>query len=298
MSSYGEKMPRNGPGQWFWGGWQPAALLLVLLVALPPSNAAAGGGWVKKKRGFYGKVSVGSLRSNRYYSLTGTLNDQGAQFRQTSVNLYAEYGLTNRLTAILNVPAWRSNRFATTGRTTGIGDAMVELKYGLLTGKIPVAVSVAPSLPIGKSRALVADVNTPGSLINLPIGDGELNVWTRLYASLPISSRAYVSFDGGLNLRTQGFSNQYTAGAEVGYKVGRVWVNGTIRQLATIGTPNPNKGSFVYGEGLAYLGYSVGAAVPITSTISLTVDYANLLSGQRNVYAGATLGVGLSVQID
>ena len=268
------------------------------MVALSLTDAAAGGGWVKKKRGFYGKVSVTSLRFNRYYSLTGTLNDQGAQFRQTSLNLYAEYGLTNRLTVILNVPGFRSNRFATTGRTLGIGDAMVELKYGLLTGKIPVAISVAPSFPTGKSGALVADVNRPGSLINLPIGDGELNVWTRAYASLPVSPRAYVSFDGGLNIRTQGFSNQYTAGAQVGYKAGPVWLNGAIRRLATVGTTDANKGSFVYGEGLAYVGYSFGAAVPVTPTVSLTVDYANSVSGQRNVYSGATLGIGLSVQID
>lgn len=272
--------------------------LVVLLVAVSLTEVAAGGGWVKKKRAFYGKISVGSLRSNRYYSLTGTLNDQGAQFRQTSLNLYAEYGLTNRLTVILNVPGFRSNRFATTGRTAGIGDAMVELKYGLLTGKIPVAISVAPSLPIGKNRALVADVNRPGNQINLPIGDGELNVWTRAYASLPLSSRAYVSFDGGLNLRTQGFSNQYTVGAELGYKVGTVWLNGTVRRLATVGTPDPNKGSFVYGEGLAYVGYSFSAAVPVTPKLSLTVDYANLLGGQRNVYSGPTLGIGLSVQIE
>ena len=76
----------------------------------------------------------------------------------------------------------------------------------------------------GESRTLVADVNRSGSPINLPVGDGELNVWTRAYASLPVSSRAYVSFDGGLNLRTQWFSNQYTTGAEVGDASG-VWVN-------------------------------------------------------------------------
>lgn len=273
---------------------------LVLLITIGgPIQTRAGGGWVKKKRSFYGKVSVSSFRSRQYYSLLGTLNDQGAQFRQTSVNLYAEYGLTDRLTVILNTPLFRANRFANTGTTSGFGDAMVELKYGLLTKKIPVAISIAPSFPTGKSRALVASENIPGNFINLPIGDGELNIWTRAYASSSLGNNTYVSADAGYNFRTQGFTNQYTFGGEIGHRFGeKLWINGTIRQFATAGTPNPNKGSFVYGEGLEYVGYSVGAAYALSKQISLTVDYANLLGHRQNVYSGPTLGIGLSVQLN
>lgn len=292
-----------------WPGFeQPGRLLarrllaagLVLLVSLGgPTGARAGGGWVKKKRSFYGKVSVSSFRSNKYYSLLGNLNDQGAQFRQTSVNLYAEYGLTDRLTVILNTPLFRANRFANTGTTSGFGDAMVELKYGLLTRKIPVAISIAPSFPTGKSRALVANRDVPGNFINLPIGDGELNIWTRGYASSSLGNNTYVSADAGYNFRTQGFTNQYTFGGEIGHRFGeKLWINGTLRQFATAGTPNPNKGSFVYGEGLEYVGYSVGAAYSVSQQISLTVDYANLLGRRQNVYSGPMVGVGLSVQLN
>ena len=287
-----------GSGRWRTGRLVVGGIALLLLLA-GLTDVRAGGGWVKKKRSFYGKVTVSSFRSNKYYSLLGTLNDQGAQFRQTSVNLYAEYGLTDRLTVILNTPLLRVNRFANTGSTAGFGDAMVELKYGLLTKKIPVAISIAPTFPTGKSRALVANKDVPGNFINLPIGDGELNVWTRAYASSSLGKNTYVSADAGYNFRTQGFTNQYTFAGEIGHHFGeRLWVNGVLRQFATAGTPNPSKGSFVYGEGLEYVGYSFGAAYSVSKQISLTVDYANLLGHRQNVYSGPTVGFGLSVQLN
>lgn len=298
------RLQNHQPRRSYRAGWWPASgmvaggLGLLLTVGIV-TDGRAGGGWPRPKKTFYGKISVSSFRSNRYYSLLGTLNDQGAEFRQTSVNLYAEYGLTNRLTVILNMPLIRANRFANTGTTTGIGDAMVELKYALPIKKIPVAISVAPSFPTGKSRALVANRDIAGNFINLPIGDGEFNVWTRAYASSSLGNNSYVSVDAGYNFRTQGFTNQYTIGGEVGYHFAhRLWVNTTLRQFATAGTPNPNKGSFVYGEGLTYVGYSVGAAFSVTKQLSLTVDYANLLGHRQNVYSGATIGLGLSVQLD
>lgn len=271
-------------------------LLLAALTNVPES--LAGGGWVRKQRTFYGKLNVVSFRTNRYYNLGGELNDQGAQFRQTSLNLYAEYGLTSRLTVIANVPVIRSNSFSNTTSTTGFGDATIEFKYGLLTGPVHLAIGVAPQLPTGKSRALVDNLNRPGDQINLPIGDGELNVWTRGYISIPFSSRGYVSFDGGYNLRTQGFSNQYASGVEIGYKIATIWVNGTVRRLASVGTPDTNKGSFVYGEGLAYTAYSFGAAVPLTPKISLTADYSNLIGSGKNTYSGPVYGLGLSLQLE
>lgn len=285
-------------------GWLPIpgflAVGILLLISLGgPTDALAGGGWVQKKRSFYGKIGISSFRSVKYYSLLGDLNDQGAQFRQTAVNLYAEYGLTSRLTVTLSTPLLRANRFANTETAAGFGDAMVELKYGLLTKKIPVAISIAPSFPTGKSRALVADKNLPGNFINLPIGDGELNIWTRAYASSSLGKNTYVSADAGYNFRTRGFTNQYTFAVEVGHRFGkRLWTNGTLRQFATAGRPNPNQGSFVYGEGLAYVGYSLGTAYLVGKQISLTADYANLLGGRQNVYSGSTVGFGLSVQLN
>lgn len=270
--------------------------LLPLLTLINVPDGVAGGGWVLKKRAFYGKLNVVSFRTNKYYNLSGQLNDQGAQFRQTSLNLYAEYGLTSRLTVIANVPVFRQNSFATTNATTGFGDAMIELKYGLLTGPVHVAISVAPQLPTGRSRALVDNLNRPGDQINLPIGDGELNVWSRGYVSVPFSSRGYVSLDGGYNYRTQGFSDQYSFGAEIGYKIANIWVNGTLRRLDSVGTPDPNRGSFVYGEGLEFTAYSFGAAVPLTKKISLTADYSNMIGPCKNTYSGPIYGLGVSVQ--
>ncbi|MBO0937299.1 hypothetical protein J2I47_12145 [Fibrella sp. HMF5335] len=275
-----------------WGG----LLLGLALLGLVP-DGVAGGGWVRKKSTFYGKLRVSSFRTNKYYNLAGELNDQGAQFQQTSLDLYAEYGLSKRLTLILNAPLFRSNKFSTTNAATGFGDVLVEAKYGILTGNFPVAISVGAQLPTGQSRILVADVNRPGSQINLPIGDGELNIWTKAYASIPFSSRGYVSVEVGYNKRTQGFSDQYASTVEVGYKIGPVWTNAVLRRLNSVGVPDTNKGSFVYGEGLEYTAYSLGAAVPITKKTSLTLDYSNMIVPCKNTYSGPIFGLGLSVEM-
>jgi hypothetical protein len=278
-------------------GWGYAAVFLLLLAIAP--EALAGGGWPRKKNGFYGKIGLASFRSNQYYSLLGELNNSGAQFRQTSLNLYAEYGITNRLTAVINCPFLRLNRFDNTGTTAGIGDVLVELKYGLFKNGLPISIGIAPSLPIGKSQALVENRNLPGNFINLPIGDGEFNVWTRLYASSSLGNRSYVSFDAGFNLRTQGFTNQYSAGLELGHKLfGKVWVNGILRRMATVGTVNTAKGSFVYGEGTEYLSYYLGASYEVKKHLSLTADYSNLLGSRKNVYSGPSIGLGIALELD
>lgn len=272
-------------------------ILTCLLLLLLAQDGVAGGGWIRKKNTFYGKLRVSSFRTNKYYNLAGELNDQGAQFQQTSLDLYAEYGVSKRLTLILNTPLFRSNKFSTTNAATGFGDVLVEAKYGILTGNFPVAISVGAQLPTGQSRILVNDVNRPGSQINLPIGDGELNIWTKLYGSVPFSSRGYVSFEGGYNKRTQGFSDQYAVSAEVGYKIGPVWTNAVLRRLKSVGVPDTNKGSFVYGEGLEFTAYALGAAIPVTKKTSLTLDFSSLIGPTKNTYSGSIFGLGLSVEM-
>ncbi len=128
---------------------------------------------------------------------------------------------------------------------------------------------------------------------------GEFNVWTRAYASSWLGNNTYISADVGYSFRTRGFTSQYTVGGEVGHRFGEnLWINATLRQFATAGTPNPNKGSFVYGEGLQYTGYSVGAAYSVSSIISLAADYANYLGTRKNIYCGPTIGLGLAVQFN
>lgn len=272
-------------------------LLLALVLLLLAQDSVAGGGWVRKKNTFYGKLRVSSFRTNKYYNLAGELNDQGAQFQQTSLDLHAEYSVSKRLTLILNAALFWSNKFSTTNAATGIGDALVEAKYGILTGNFPVAISVGAQLPTGQSRILVADVNRPGSQINLPIGDGELNIWTKLHASIPFS-HGYASFEAGYNKRTQGFSDQYTMAAEVGYKIGLVWTNATLRRLNSVGVPDTDKGSFVYGEGLEFTAYSLGAAIPVTKKMGLTLDFSSMIGPCKNTYSGSIFGVSLSVELE
>ena len=78
-------------------------------------------GWTKNKGEFFGKLDFARLSTDKYYSPNGTALITNV-FNQNSINVYAEYGLHNRWTAILNAPIWRQNSFETTDKVNGIGD--------------------------------------------------------------------------------------------------------------------------------------------------------------------------------
>jgi len=142
-----------------------------------------------------------------------------------------------------------------------------------------------------RTGTLTAENGTPTA--------GEFNVWTRAYASSWLGNNAYISADVGYNFRTRGFTNQYTVGGEVGHRFGEnLWINATLQQFATAGMPNPNKGSFVSGEGLQYTGYSVGTAYSVSSKISLAANDTNYFGTRKNIYSGPTIGLGLAVQFN
>jgi hypothetical protein len=157
--------------------------LTCFSVSLLFASATAQSGWTRAKNGFFGKLDVSHLSSDHYFSTTGTKLTT-SKFQQTSLTFYGEYGLKNRLTLITSLPILRRNAFETTNGVFGLGDLKLELKYRLTKNPAwPVALSIAPELPIGRKNAFAQNKTNPAEKINLPIGDGEFNVWTTLAAS-------------------------------------------------------------------------------------------------------------------
>ena len=257
-------------------------------------------GWTRDRYGLYAKAGYGFQRSNSYY------NGEGKKFttdyiRQQAVMLYAEYGLTKRFTAILNAPLFKSTGYESSPyrAAKGIGDMMLELKYGVLTGKYPVAVSVAPELPTGNPKALQYD--KLGGYTVLPTGDGEFNVWTKAAIShsfYPVN--AYFSLSGGYNFRSQGFTNQYLGGAEVGYKLAKkIWTKAALRRIGTAGIPNPKLLAVIgIGEGVEFTTYNFGCSYEWIKKVSLTFDYFHVFSRLHNIYSGSNFVVGIATELN
>jgi len=272
-----------------------AVILLMLTISI---QAIAGGGWIKKAGALYTKVGVTTLSTTKFHANDGILVST-AEFQTLTIQVYGEYGIIDRLSAVFDIPVFRRHAYVTADAVSGIGDVGVELKYGILAEEFPLAFGVGAEFPTGDQNAFGRNKTNPANIIFLPTGDGEFNVWTRVYASHSFfPAPAFVSLDAGYNFRTKGLTNQYQAGAQVGYKFfGTIWLFGNLRRFATAGAANP---AFIYssvgvGEGVEYTTYGFGLSYEFIPRFNVTFDLASALGTVRNIYSGTNLGFGIAV---
>jgi hypothetical protein len=267
------------------------------------TEAVAQSGWTKeKKEGFY-QLSYQSMVSNDYYTLDGDLLETN-QFSQQSLVFYGEYGVTDRFTIIANLPLQTWNGFETTQKVSGLGDLRLEFKHSILKKYLPLTISVAPELPIGKANNFAKSTVNDFEQINLPSGDGEFNVWSTLATSFALpDAPLYGSIFGAYNVRTEydgiQFSDQYALGAEIGYQIAqKVWVNARLNALATVGDVDVAT-DFVRGDGTEYTSFSFGASVPVYKKLHLSMNYRNfndLIFDRKNLYSSGVVSVGVYFQ--
>lgn len=257
--------------------------------------AHAGGGWIRPAGGAYAKIGLTGVNTTRYYTLSGhalTTNP----FRQLVASVYAEAGLGHHLEAVVNFPAYRRAKFSTSTATQGIGDVQLGLRYGVLRGAWPLALSVTAELPTGNPKARGTNTSNSQLEIALPTGDGEFNVWTQVALSHSFRPTLYATVEAGFNTRTGGFTNQYSYGGQVGYHLlGKAWLTGTVRTLGNVRAPRPGSlASIGIGEGVAYSSAALGANYAATDHLWLTAEWATGFGRLRNVYAGSQYTVGVA----
>ena len=265
------------------------------------STAEAYSGFVKNSGSGYVKLSFNTFASNDFYDTSGELSSFGSEFSQQNLSLYAEYGVLDFLTVGIDAPLLRLNSFETSDTAAGVGDLTLFAKVGTSLAGFRLSLTLAPEFPVGRSEALVdtafADIRS-----NLPTGDGEFNVWTRVAVSrtlpTPNAIPSYASVYFGHNLRTE-FADQLEVGGEVGVSLwGWVWLQGrlTARFTPTSTENLKPEGIFLFGEGTEYVaaGGSLSVRVPETP-LWAHVDVAHTFANLRNLYAGTTVGAGLSV---
>jgi len=226
--------------------------------------------------------------------------------------LYAEYGVTSRLTAIANANLFGRNivnelESATTGETLLAGDALnnlgdidLALKYALTKPGTAWAVSATMlfGLPTGQS--------TGGMLNNLQTGDGEFNQLARLDAGrgfqISESVSAYASAYAGFNNRTQGFSEELRVGAEGGlglansrlWLIGRLDVLESLKNGETASTSTNTTGIFANNAEFISLGAELNYYV--AERVGLSVGVAGALRGEI-IAAAPSYSVGVFVDL-
>ena len=269
------------------------------------SQVQAQSGWTRKAKSFYVQTAASYYSSKDYYTTEGILFDTGSRFNSSALILYGEYGVTDRITAIVDVPVVMLNSFSSTETVAGVGSVRVGLKYRVFNN-IPIAVQADFEIPTddGTNFARSKQPNALGTFdeINLPTSDGEFNVWTNLIGSHSFGNgKTYGSLYTGVNFRTESFSNQFQAGAEVGHLFfDKLYLIGKLRILEKLSSSDGFQGgSFLYGEGTTFTSYGLNAIYKLGEHLSLVAaysDYAGFLVERKNIYDGGTFSLGISIE--
>lgn len=265
--------------------------ILSIFLFTVASFAIAGGGWTYKKGAGYFKIDQSVISANRFFAPNGDVVDITTISLYTT-SLYAEYGLTDKWTAIAYVPFFvRSTlnevRFRQSGNVqpgdevNAFGDTNIGLKYGFFQDKpIVVATSLTFGLPLGETEG--------GDSKILQTGDGEFNQLLKIEASHSFYPKPiYASLVAGFNNRTSGFSDEVHIGGELGYSfpfgltvIGKIY---NVSSLFNGGAGDPPL-SGVFSNNTEYLsfgpeiGYSPNKKVGISAAAGLAASGKRILA--------------------
>lgn len=259
-------------------------------------------GWVKQKGEVFASLGLQTFSSDRFFELNGDELKTNA-FQQTSLDLYAEYGIFKKLTAIVTFPLQRWQSYTVSEVASGIGDAKIEFKVPLYQKGVYVAASIAPELPLAKGDQLTANKELPGVFINLPTGDGEFNVWNTLAVSTSGGANNlsyWTSGFGSYNVRTKykdsEFSDQFKFGADFGVKLkNKLSLQANLIMQKKVGNKMLAT-DFIRGEGNEFTIYSLSLSYEVIKNWSIYTRYSNFLNGpiaQKNLYSGSIFNFGV-----
>lgn len=276
-------------------------LIILLNIFLISISALAGGGWPQPKGKGYFKLSQFWIISNRHFTNTGEIDPNGTRASYFT-NMYGEYGLSDRFTGIVYWPFYaRSVAYeqisGTTGQVitpgeaiNGIGDMDLSIKYGLTPNKrIAVSASLLLGLPLGESAG--------GSDGTLQTGDGEFNQMIQLDAgrSFKVGNLyPYANVFVGFNNRTNGFSDEFRYGIEVGLDYKFIFfvlrVNG-VRSFKN-GENNFNTaGTSLFANNAEYLAITPEIAIKLSDKWGVTANIGTAAWGKL-IFANPTYSVG------
>ncbi|WP_437395948.1 hypothetical protein [Flagellimonas lutimaris] len=265
------------------------------------------GQWTREKGNGYYKLSAWYLEADEHYTDTGAI-EPNATRGQFNINLYAEYGLTNKWNVVGYIPFFArtyqndifsrtTNELITEGESVNsIGDIDLGVTYGLVQKeKLAISATLLFGLPTGNDSG-----GSDGSYQN---GDGEFNQMLRVamgtpfaIAKLPAYGKAYA----GYNNRTQNFSDELRFGAEMGMQFfNSFWVAGKLDiiqslQNGSLSAQN-NQGS-IFANNVEFVGLGAEVSYYITQKLGVSANYGGALDG-RIIYADPSFSIGVFLDI-
>lgn len=261
----------------------------------------AGGGWPQPKGKGYFKLSQNFIVSPYFYNPDGQIIDITTTSLWTT-SLYAEYGLTSRLTGIIYFPFFVRNAlnkqvYNQSGTTVAgdsfqsIGDTDISFKYALIVNKpIVLSATLLLGLPLGQTSG--------GNSGILQTGDGEFNQLIRVDASHSFYPKPfYISAYTAFNNRTNNFSDEVRFGAEFGL---------TLKKFIPIIKLNVVKSLFngeggvtqngIFSNNTEYISPTLELNYQATEKIGISGSGGFALAG-RNILAAPNWSIGVYLKL-
>lgn len=248
------------------------------LAGLLFSGPVHAGAWTLAEGAAYNKVAFNFFTSDDTF---GTGAEGFEEFTDYTVNYYGEFGLTDRLTLITQVPLRRSENVTSGESVTnfGVGDVDIGLRYNLLNDKW-----VVSSQFLYKAPFLYDEDDS------LPLGNGQSDFEFRLQVGRSLYPYGYFGVEAGYRIRAEAPSDEFRYLAEYGFDLNeKVYlrtkldviraIDSTDIELDTTGNPNfPN--AFDLGKVEGSIGYKFNARSSIEFTFTESIFGANILDGQ------------------
>ncbi len=285
-------------------------ILIIILLAVSYNFVYAGGPWPKKKGKYYIKLSEWWVKFDKHYTDTG-LTDPNVTTGIYNTYLYAEYGITDRLSGIFNGSIFSRNltnniRSITTNEIlipgealNSIGDIDLGIKYGLTKpgAKVPLSLSLYLGLPTGQVGK--------GQFGTLQTGDGEFNQMLQLDLGKSINlEKADLYFTGyvGFNNRTKGFSEEFRYGLEAGVGLfnKKLWLNSKLQAIESFKngeTAATTQNTTIFANNTEFISISVEGNYFITKNFGVSASYISAFRGEI-IAAAPSYNVGIFYNID
>ena len=273
------------------------------------TSSFAGGPWTQKKGVGYFKLSEWWLKYDKHFTDTGEL-DPNITSGIYNTSLYAEYGLSDKFTTIIYAPLFSRNIYNNqVSNTTGdilkagdalnsIGDIDVSFKYGLTapSAKFPIAATLTLGLPTGTTGH--------GELGILQTGDGEFNQAIQIDAGSGFQlgkSNAYFSVYAAFNNRTNGFSEEFKYGLEIGTGLlnQKLWVIGRLNGIESFNNGKLENGvtnTSIFADRSEFTSYGFESAYYITRQFGVSASFASAFRG-KIIAAAPSYSVGVFLDL-
>jgi len=220
-------------------------ITLVLLLLTVFQAAHAGGPWPRKKKTGYAQLGFTYVGYNSFFNNQGNVTSLRRQVTDFTSQVYLEYGLTDRLTLMTNLPFKYvssgedilnsdSTYFKDTvpnGNLFALNNVTLGLKYNIINKKVLFSAGFNAEANVARYDSLTTLRTGPSAWV--------FNPYLSVGSSF-VQGKLYTMLDAGMRFRTNNYSHEADFNFELGYS----WNYKTYFAVSVAGRFSLQNGSY------------------------------------------------------